>query len=90
MQISPTLLIAIDTPEDTFLYAPMATRLAHFVMVDLLSTLVTLARGPSVVERLEYIKESLSDQWIVSDEPRKPRRKAGRSDYQLKTETQGR
>ena len=64
-----TLLIAIDTPEDTFLYAPMATRLAHLVMVDLLSTLVTLARGRSVVERLEYIKESLSDQWIVDHAP---------------------
>jgi RpiR family carbohydrate utilization transcriptional regulator len=84
------LLVAIDTPEDTFLYAPMATRLAHFVMVDLLSTLVTLARGPGVIERLEYIKESLSDQWIVGDEPRKPRRKAGQGGTQLKTETLGR
>lgn len=84
------LLITIDTPEDTFLYAPMATRLAHFVMVDLLSTLVTLARGPGVVERLEYIKESLNDQWIVGDEPRNPRRKGGRRGAQLRTETQGR
>lgn len=62
------LVLAIDTQEDTFLYAPMATRLAHFVMVDLLATLVTLAKGPGVVGRLEKIKESLSDQWITDDE----------------------
>ncbi len=67
------LLLAIDTPEDTFLYAPMATRLAHFVMVDLLATLVALGRGPDIVPRLEYIKESLSDQWMVDDKrPRLP------------------
>ena len=67
---SADLVLAIDTPEDTFLYAPMATWLAHFVMADLLATLVVLARSPGIVERLEHIKESLSDQWIADDEPR--------------------
>lgn len=84
------LLIPIDTPEDTFLYAPMATRLAHFVMVDLLSTLVTLARGPEVIERLEKIKESMSDQWIVGDTPQGHRRKGGRDGAQLKAKSKGR
>lgn len=70
------LLLAIDTPEDTFLYAPMATRLAHFVMVDLLATLVALASGPAIVERLERVKESLSDQWIAeAARSRRPGRK---------------
>ena len=69
------LALAIDTPEDTFLYAPMATRLAHFVMVDLLTTLVALGRGPEIVSRLEYIKESLSDQWMVDDERRRSRQR---------------
>jgi RpiR family carbohydrate utilization transcriptional regulator len=68
------LLIAIDTPEDTFVYAPMSTRLAHFVVVDLLATLVALARGPGVVEQLEHVKESLSDQWIADDGPAARRR----------------
>jgi len=67
------LLIAIDTPEDTFVYAPMSTRLAHFVVVDLLATLVALARGPGVVEQLEHVKESLSDQWIADDGPARRR-----------------
>jgi len=81
------LLIAIDTPEDTFLYAPMATRLAHFAMVELLSTLVTLARGTSVVGRLEHIKESPSDQWIVDNKPRMPRHKKSAGLTLVKTET---
>lgn len=62
------LLIAVDTPEDTFLYAPMITRLAHFVVVDLMATLVALSHGPAIVGRLEHIKESLSDQWIADSE----------------------
>ena len=71
------LALTIDTPEDTFLYAPMAIRLAHFVMVDLLTTLVALGLGPQIVPRLELIKESLSDQWMVDDQrPRSRQRKA--------------
>jgi RpiR family carbohydrate utilization transcriptional regulator len=67
------LLIPVDTPEDTFLYAPMTTRLAHFAIVDLLATLVALSRGPAIVERLEHIKESLSDQWIAESAPTRRR-----------------
>jgi RpiR family carbohydrate utilization transcriptional regulator len=84
------LLLAVDTPEDTFLYAPMATRLAHFVMVDILSTMVTLARGPDVVERLEFIKESLSDQWIAEDRPQRTRRKKAVAARGSETKTEGR
>lgn len=69
------LTLAIDTPEDTFLYAPMATRLAHFVMVDLLATLVALGRGPEIIPRLEYVKEATSDQWITDDKPARSRRR---------------
>ena len=67
------LLIPVDTPEDTFLYAPMTTRLSHFVVVDLLATLLALAKGPEVVATTEHIKESLSDQWIAEAGP--PRRR---------------
>ncbi len=67
------LVIAVDPPEDTFLYAPMTSRLSHLVIIDLLTTLVALRRGPAVVPRLERIKESLSDQWIA--ERRRSRRR---------------
>ncbi len=59
------LLIAVDPPEDTFLYAPMTSRLSHLVVIDLIATMVALRRGPDVVPQLERIKESLSDQWIA-------------------------
>lgn len=58
------LVIAVDPPEDTFLYAPMTSRLSQLVVIDLLTTLVALRQGPAIVPRLERIKESLSDQWI--------------------------
>ncbi len=73
------LLIAVDTPEDTFLYAPMTTRLSHFVVVDLLATLVALARGPEVVATTEHIKESLSDQWITEASPARRRQRLAAS-----------
>ena len=62
------LLLAVDTPEDTFVYAPMTTRLAHFAVLDVLATGVALRRGPRIAEHLERIKESMSDQWLVEAE----------------------
>ena len=59
------LVIPVDPPEDTFLYAPMTSRLSHLVIIDLMATLIALRRGPDIVPRLEHIKESLSDQWIA-------------------------
>jgi len=41
-----------------------------FVAVGLLATLVALSRGPAIVEQLEHVKDSLSDQWIAGDEKR--------------------
>jgi RpiR family carbohydrate utilization transcriptional regulator len=62
------LLLNVDTAEDTFVYAPMTTRLAQLAVVDLLVTLVTLERGPAITRRFEHIKDSLSDQWIDESE----------------------
>jgi RpiR family carbohydrate utilization transcriptional regulator len=62
------LLLDVDPPEDTFIYAPMTTRLVHLAVVDLLVILVTQARGPGVTARFEHIKDSLSDQWIADGE----------------------
>lgn len=62
------LVLNVETAEDTFVYAPMTTRLAHLAVVDLLATLVTLGRGPSITRRFEHIKDLLSDQWIDESE----------------------
>jgi RpiR family carbohydrate utilization transcriptional regulator len=71
------LVIPVDVPEDTFVYAPMTTRLAHLAVLDVLATGVALRRGPRIAEHLEQIKESMSDQWLVEAEaPRGRRRRA--------------
>lgn len=69
------LLIPVDVPEDTFVYAPMTTRLAHLAVLDVLATGVALRRGPRIAEHLELIKESMSDQWLVEAEPPRGRRR---------------
>ncbi|HEY4200605.1 MAG TPA: SIS domain-containing protein [Devosiaceae bacterium] len=60
-----TLTIAVDTPEDTFVYAPMTTRLAHLACIDILATSVAVARGVSAAPLFQRIKSSLDDQHIV-------------------------
>lgn len=60
-----SLTIAVDPVEDTFVYAPMTTRLAHLAIVDILATSVALRRGPEVPEQLRRIKSTLRDQWIL-------------------------
>ena len=62
--------IAVDVPEDTFVYAPMTTRLAQLAVLDVLATGVALRRGPRIAAHLEQIKETMSDQWLVAEDPR--------------------
>lgn len=70
------LAIPADVPEDTFVYAPMTTRLAQLAVLDVLATGVALRRGPEIAAHLERVKESMSDQWLVEEErrPARPRR----------------
>ena len=62
--------IAVDVPEDTFVYAPMTTRLAQLAVLDVLATGVALRRGPQIAAHLEQIKETMGDQWLVAEDPR--------------------
>jgi RpiR family carbohydrate utilization transcriptional regulator len=81
LALAVDLCIPVDTPEDTFVYSPMTTRLAHLAVLDVLATGVALRRGPAIAAHLERVKESMSDQWIVDGEraadpaPRRGRRK---------------
>ena len=58
-------LLAVDTPEDTETYAPMTSRLAHLVVVDILSTAVALAAGAGAVAEIRRVKDSLADRRIA-------------------------
>jgi RpiR family transcriptional regulator, carbohydrate utilization regulator len=62
--------IPVDVPEDTFVYAPMTTRLAQLAVLDVLATGVALRRGPAIAAHLERVKETMSDQWLVAETPR--------------------
>jgi RpiR family carbohydrate utilization transcriptional regulator len=53
------VVIAIDPVEDADIYIPMASRIVHLVVLDVLATGVILGRGPGFQERLARIKESL-------------------------------
>ncbi len=63
-----SMILAVDTMEDTFIYAPMTTRLAHLAVVDILATSVALRRGSDTAQEFQRIKGSLEDQWIVNGE----------------------
>jgi RpiR family carbohydrate utilization transcriptional regulator len=53
------ITVGIDTEEDTFVYAPMTTRIVHMAVVDILATGVALRRGPNAVERFKKIKATV-------------------------------
>ena len=53
------IVIGIEPAEDADIYIPMASRIVHLVILDVLSTGVILGRGPAFHDRLARIKESL-------------------------------
>lgn len=54
-----TTNIALSSPEDTDIYMPMASRIIHLTVIDILATGVTLKRGPHFQDHLKKIKASL-------------------------------
>lgn len=53
------ICLSADVPEDTDLYMPMASRIAHLVIIDVLATGFTLRRGPKFRDNLKKVKDSL-------------------------------
>ncbi len=51
--------IAIDVEEDTDVYTPLSSRIAHLVAIDILATGVSLAKGPSMHQHLSKLKRGL-------------------------------
>lgn len=54
-----TINLAIDVQEDTEIYTPLTSRIAHLVVIDVLAMGVAMARGPDLVEHLKSVKRSL-------------------------------
>jgi len=62
-----TLAMDVDVPENTDEYMPMASRIVHLVVLDVLATGMTLRRGPEFLPHLEKIKSSLKPTRYKSD-----------------------
>jgi RpiR family transcriptional regulator, carbohydrate utilization regulator len=54
-----TINLAIDVQEDTDIYTPLTSRIAHLVVIDVLAMGVAMARGPALVNHLKSVKRSL-------------------------------
>lgn len=61
-------MIGVDTLEDTFVDAPMMTRLAHLVVIDVLATAVALRSGPQGLAVIRRVKGALRDEWLITPE----------------------
>jgi len=55
------IVLAVETPEDTDLYTPMTSRIAHLMIIDVLVTAVALKRGPHYSKHLSKIRESFKE-----------------------------
>jgi RpiR family carbohydrate utilization transcriptional regulator len=62
------IVMGVDTLENTFVYAPMTTRMAHLAVVDVLATAVALRAGPAGVRQIKKVKGALKDQWMLGAE----------------------
>ncbi|AYN92857.1 MULTISPECIES: transcriptional regulator HexR [Pseudomonas] len=51
--------LTIDVPEDTEIYTPLTSRIAHLVIIDVLAMGVAMSRGPTLVNHLKGVKRSL-------------------------------
>jgi RpiR family carbohydrate utilization transcriptional regulator len=54
-----TVNLAIDVQEDTDIYTPLTSRIAHLVVIDVLAMGVAMARGPGLVNHLKGVKRNL-------------------------------
>jgi RpiR family transcriptional regulator, carbohydrate utilization regulator len=55
------IVLAIDTHENTEIYSPMTSRVAHATLIDIIATAIAVRGGPSLFASLRDAKDSLSD-----------------------------
>ena len=54
-----SLVLGVETSEDTDIYTPAISRLVQLTMIDILATGVTLKRGPDFRDHLKKVKDAL-------------------------------
>lgn len=60
------IVLGLDVEEDTEIYAPMVSRVAHGVLLDIIITAIALRGGPALFRRLRAAKNSLADLRIAA------------------------
>jgi RpiR family carbohydrate utilization transcriptional regulator len=55
------IVLAVDAQENTEVYAPMTSRVAHAVLIDIVSTALALRFGEPMLSQLRQVKDSLAD-----------------------------
>ncbi|RYE09633.1 MAG: MurR/RpiR family transcriptional regulator [Hyphomicrobiales bacterium] len=63
------IVINVDSDEETFVYGSSATRFAHLLAVDILTTMVALRGGKATIERLRRSRLATQDRWIPRVDP---------------------
>jgi RpiR family transcriptional regulator, carbohydrate utilization regulator len=56
-----SIVVGAPVPENTDVYMPTLSRIAHLLVIDVLAVGVALRGGPAMAERLERMKEVLHD-----------------------------
>lgn len=56
-----SLVVNVELDEDTNVFTPMVSRLAHLMIIDILVVGVSLQKGEQVAERLQAMKKIISD-----------------------------
>jgi RpiR family carbohydrate utilization transcriptional regulator len=64
-----SLVIAVDVPENTDIYMPTLSRIAHLLVMDVLAVGVALRGGAQAAERLQRMKTALHARRVTGDEP---------------------
>ena len=72
------IVLAIDTHENTEIYAPMTSRVAHATLIDIIATAIALRGGPPLFARLRDAKDSLTDLRLPGDPSAVPGKKKTR------------
>ncbi len=62
-----SIVLAVETSEDTDKFTPMTSRIAHLILIDVLVTAVALKRGPQFSEHLLRVKQSFMDTRLATE-----------------------
>lgn len=62
------ILINVDSDEQTFLYSSSSTRIAHLMVIDILTTILAIKVGEPMIERLRRSRLATNQYWIPTNE----------------------